>query len=106
MLGRRTVRVCNIVITLLRIHNYILGFVNLVDGIVLSDLQRQQLGVDIGPEDALVFLALTHPFGHTSDTADVLSDLRDHFFRARGQLVGRAPLATPVFLPSAMMRLL
>jgi hypothetical protein len=88
MLGRRIVRVCNIVITLLRIHNPALDFANSVDRFVPSDLQRQQLGVDTTPEDALVLVTLAHPFCHASDTANVLSDLRDFF------------------LPSAMMRLL
>ena len=61
-LGRRIVRVCNVVITLLGIHNHILDFVNLVGRIVLvpSDLHRQQLGVDTAPENALVLLALAH----------------------------------------------
>jgi hypothetical protein len=70
--------------------------------LVTSDLQRQKLGVDTAPEDALVFLALTHPFGHTSDTANVLSDLRNHFFRAVVNLLGTPLLRPPVLLPSAM----
>ena len=60
--------------------------------LVAGDLQRQQLGVDAGPEGTLVLLALTHPLCHPSDTADVLGDLRDHFLGAGGELVGYALL--------------
>jgi hypothetical protein len=58
--------------------------------LVAGDLKRQQLGVDAGPEGALVLLALANPLGHASDTANILGDLRNHFLRAGGQLVGNA----------------
>jgi hypothetical protein len=65
--------------------------------LVASDLQRQQLGVDAGPEGMLVLFALANPLCHASDAANILGDLRNHFLRAGGQLVGDAFLASAGF---------
>jgi hypothetical protein len=74
------------VASLSRIHNDALYDVNMSQGIVFvaRDLQRQQLGVDAGPKGTLVFFALTDPLRHTSDTANVVGDLRDHLLGAGG----------------------